>query len=367
MCAFNADSNKAQLESQLSALQSERDQYALQLGNEMFLAAQGNPSLKIGHEPLFASMESCDYRIGGIQQQIAQLSAPVMPTQAGGTCPSCGSPLKPGDAFCGTCGTKVTAPASPAPASICHNCGQPVEPGSVFCMNCGTRLDTKPVVMSTPQPSENIEQELVAAGQPVVTQPAAEPQIDPNVCPHCGFQMGENDLFCMGCGAKREPKAAPAPVEQPVVIAMPAPEPEPAISPEPEPVIVDAPADPAPVEPEPEAMPELATTPAPTVVPADEPEPNPEPEAEAEVEAESEQEQEAEDAPFSFNTLQAADIDRDQDFAPVSNCTPIFNPDADYDLSVPKPQDDASEFACKNCGFVMKEGDLFCPMCGNRA
>lgn len=52
-----------------------------------------------------------------------------------GSCPACGSPLKPGIKFCGSCGAAVpTAPPA------CPHCGQAVNPGARFCGSCGSAV-----------------------------------------------------------------------------------------------------------------------------------------------------------------------------------------------------------------------------------
>lgn len=48
------------------------------------------------------------------------------------TCPSCGSPCRPGIKFCEECGTRLEA--------ACPSCGTPVSPDKKFCGACGTRL-----------------------------------------------------------------------------------------------------------------------------------------------------------------------------------------------------------------------------------
>jgi VWFA-related protein len=70
------------------------------------------------------------------------------------SCPKCGSALRAGARFCGSCGHTMDAPlsaqpaaspqAQPAPAppatrqvSYCLNCGRPLRPGARFCGGCG--------------------------------------------------------------------------------------------------------------------------------------------------------------------------------------------------------------------------------------
>lgn len=47
-------------------------------------------------------------------------------------CPSCGALLRPGDRFCGRCGTRIEY--------ACPTCDGGVDAEDVFCGKCGTRL-----------------------------------------------------------------------------------------------------------------------------------------------------------------------------------------------------------------------------------
>ena len=51
----------------------------------------------------------------------------------GSACPSCGAPMKPDDAFCRKCGTRVVL-------TNCPSCGASLLPDDIFCRKCGTRL-----------------------------------------------------------------------------------------------------------------------------------------------------------------------------------------------------------------------------------
>lgn len=58
---------------------------------------------------------------------------------AGGSlrCPQCGVPVKPGQRFCGACGTSLTdVQAKPGP-SFCGQCGKQLAPEARFCPACG--------------------------------------------------------------------------------------------------------------------------------------------------------------------------------------------------------------------------------------
>jgi hypothetical protein len=59
------------------------------------------------------------------------------------TCPHCGQPFLPGDAFCSGCGQPLpdlTAAESPAKVDICSACGYAYQAGDAFCARCGLAL-----------------------------------------------------------------------------------------------------------------------------------------------------------------------------------------------------------------------------------
>jgi ribosomal protein L40E len=51
----------------------------------------------------------------------------------GSVCPSCGAPMKPDDAFCRKCGTRVVL-------TNCPNCGASLLADDAFCRKCGARI-----------------------------------------------------------------------------------------------------------------------------------------------------------------------------------------------------------------------------------
>ena len=74
-------------------------------------------------------------------------------------CTKCGSPVQPGDKFCGRCGTAVGN-------AFCTGCGKPVTPGAAFCASCGKSL----------QPAAQPQTQNIQAPAPAATAstPAAE-------------------------------------------------------------------------------------------------------------------------------------------------------------------------------------------------
>lgn len=62
--------------------------------------------------------------------------------QQTGRCTSCGSPLAPGQRFCGACGAQLS--------TNCSYCGAAINPGVRFCSNCGAPAGGGP--QQPPQP-----------------------------------------------------------------------------------------------------------------------------------------------------------------------------------------------------------------------
>jgi hypothetical protein len=58
---------------------------------------------------------------------------PSAAVSVGSVCPSCGAPMKPDDAFCRKCGTRVVL-------TDCPNCGASLLADDAFCRKCGARI-----------------------------------------------------------------------------------------------------------------------------------------------------------------------------------------------------------------------------------
>ncbi len=109
------------------------------------------------------------------------------------TCPSCGSPLRAGARFCGSCGHVLGSPVKPdeslaqgvpvqgvplqggpgAGDAACPHCGKAVRQGANFCSSCGLSIEVAPE-----SPAEAITRRSPAAvtqrSPAAVTLPAAE-------------------------------------------------------------------------------------------------------------------------------------------------------------------------------------------------
>jgi pSer/pThr/pTyr-binding forkhead associated (FHA) protein len=81
------------------------------------------------------------------QRQPTPLRVPQQPQPEGSVnCPSCGHPSK-GLAFCGFCGTHLTAAPEPG---ICGHCGSTFARGiDLFCASCGKRVGSRVSIEST--------------------------------------------------------------------------------------------------------------------------------------------------------------------------------------------------------------------------
>jgi len=81
------------------------------------------------------------------------------------SCPSCGSPVKPDQQFCGICGTKLSPVPAQSSQMNCPSCGSPVSSEQQFCGICGTKIaDAVSTPVAPPPP-------------PPPSQPAASPSM----------------------------------------------------------------------------------------------------------------------------------------------------------------------------------------------
>ena len=55
-------------------------------------------------------------------------------------CANCGAEFKPGEKFCGFCGSPLSEPEPEAQNTFCMKCGEKLEVDSKFCMNCGAQV-----------------------------------------------------------------------------------------------------------------------------------------------------------------------------------------------------------------------------------
>ncbi len=169
VAATGRTARQVKLKSQMSDALKRRQNLAAQLGANLYDATKDDPAWRAGREALYDGIAAIDAERAQIQAELDALdqeaAAEAYAAQVY-TCPFCGGRVAATDLFCSGCGKPIaeiqaalaaqqasapaaqqaSAPAAQAPAggSTCPSCGAPVNPGDAFCMNCGTRLDAAP-------------------------------------------------------------------------------------------------------------------------------------------------------------------------------------------------------------------------------
>jgi len=132
-------------------------------------------------------------------------------------CPNCGSVIKAGAVFCGSCGASLKTKKGSEAGEKCPQCGANIKPGIAFCGNCGFKFKEKEKVQ------KKIEKEKIETKKPNYKQdkkcPSCGKKIMPEwkVCPHCAKRLVnrcpscEHDVkpqwvACPYCGGKLERK-----------------------------------------------------------------------------------------------------------------------------------------------------------------
>lgn len=218
--AFMDDiSKKNKLNSQISEKEREINKLFAQIGQQYYALHKENA------EPELAAMvKAVDEAKKVILRNQERLDFANGVTQ----CPNCGKKVELSAQFCNGCGSRVPVPRRIIPTpegNICIQCGAVLQDGQKFCVGCGTRLVEEPVAAAPVQPVAPPVVEAppapVAAVPPVAEAPSVQPEPMPafkpapagKTCAKCGAAMGDDQLFCVMCGAKAEepaPVAAPA-------------------------------------------------------------------------------------------------------------------------------------------------------------
>lgn len=133
-------------------------------------------------------------------------SAAEAPQRQRQNCPSCGAAITPNAKFCIKCGCEIAASASashrPGKQGICPNCGAFANSGAKFCTKCGTEFGKEMTMEPVVIPVEGEPYSVTVSDEPVLENTVAE-----NLCNVCGAPLSPNAKFCTKCGAKAQPAA----------------------------------------------------------------------------------------------------------------------------------------------------------------
>lgn len=164
----NRSIQAAKLKSQMDDALKRRQQLAAQLGASLYEATKDDPVLREGREGIYDRMASIDAERDQIQAQLDELDRQAQQAAYAAvtlTCPFCGARVSQADSFCMGCGKPMAeikaeiarreqaaqaaaqaqqvaaqqATAQPA-GPTCPACGAPVAPDDAFCMSCGQKL-----------------------------------------------------------------------------------------------------------------------------------------------------------------------------------------------------------------------------------
>lgn len=129
-------SETTRLNSEISEAETQINNLYLEIGYQIYLAHSADPLPEVAD--LIQKVNALHDKIDANRAQIQAISA-------ASRCPNCGAKIKPGMAFCSSCGARLAEePPQPAPraekAMFCPNCGAPVAPDAAFCTACGAAL-----------------------------------------------------------------------------------------------------------------------------------------------------------------------------------------------------------------------------------
>lgn len=131
-------SEYARLSSVISEAEKEINALYSRIGNEIYITYKDNPIPEVADQIT---------RITELMNSIEQAKTSQRILTESETCPECGSPVKPGMMFCGSCGCRIHAKVNEAAGQsdtaeirLCSRCGTPIREGMLFCTSCGARV-----------------------------------------------------------------------------------------------------------------------------------------------------------------------------------------------------------------------------------
>ena len=121
------------------------------------------------------------------QKQIEDLRNRLQELKGVIICKVCGTELSRDAKFCRNCGSQIEHIAEvPVSTAVCWNCHSPLTGNEKFCGSCGAKIEKE-----QPEQMKTEEIEETEAEQPEM----------PLICPVCGGELKDTDVFCKLCGS----------------------------------------------------------------------------------------------------------------------------------------------------------------------
>ena len=125
-------SETMRLNTEIGDIENQINDLYSKIGYEVYIAYKDKP---------LPEVEGMIAEISELHNRIEESKLLIQAMQSANTCPACGNKIKPGMAFCSSCGAKLPEAAAPERAAFCSQCGAPAVDGADFCMSCGAELE----------------------------------------------------------------------------------------------------------------------------------------------------------------------------------------------------------------------------------